>query len=120
MGELWRPVPACRWFGIGAGVFEASTEGHARAHRRALAEVADRDGYLRVKYAGRWFGVHVLVALAFKGQPEVRHLGERTDNKPASLAWGSRWENEQDKKDKEGRSGTVPSQAETPGTADHL
>lgn len=101
MAETWRPVPACRWFGIPAGVFQASTEGHVRlaATGRALTEVPDRDGYLRVKRSGRWFGVAVLVALAFKGAPEARHLGERTDNRPAKLAWGSRWQNEQDKKE---------------------
>ena len=121
MGERWRKVPACRWFGIRAGVFEASSDGHARlAGGRVLAEVADKDGYLRVRHRSRWFGVHVLVALAFKGPPEVRHLGERTDNRPAELAWGSRWENEQDKKEKQNRSGTVLSVAGTPGTADHL
>lgn len=113
MAERWRKVPACRWFGIKAGVFEASGEGHARlAGGQVLTEVPDPDGYLRVKHAGRWFGVAVLVALAFKGPPEVRHLGERADNRPASLAWGSRWQNEQDKGEpgrNESRYLTVPS-----------
>lgn len=117
MGERWRPVPACRWFGISAGVFEASTEGHVRlAGGQVLTEVPDKDGYLRVKHARRWFSVAVLVALAFKGPPQMRHLGERTENKPALLAWGSKWQNEQDKKEQRNRSGTVLPPAGTPET----
>ena len=121
MREMWQPVRACRWFGVEAGVFEASTEGHVRlAGGDMLPEMPDRDGYLRVKHARRWFSVAVLVALAFKGPPQMRHLGERTDNRPTELAWGSKWQNEQDKKEKQNRSGTVPFSPGTPGTADHL
>jgi hypothetical protein len=114
MAERWRPVPACRWFGIPAGVFEGSSEGRVRIRGVVHEGSPDKDGYLRLRWRGRWLYVHVLVALAFKGPPEVRHLGERTDNRPAKLAWGSRWENEQDKK--EGRSYvTVPSAPVTNG-----
>ncbi len=114
MGERWRPVRASRMLRVPVGVFEASTGGHVRAGGQVLTEVPDGDGYLRVKHGGRWFYVHVLVCLAFKGRPEVRHLAERTDNRPAKLAWGSRWENEQDKKE-EGSYVTVPSGPVTHG-----
>lgn len=115
MAERWRLVRASRMLRVPVGVFEASTGGHVRlTGGQVLTEVPDKDGYLRVKHAGRWFYVHVLVCLAFKGRPEVRHLGERTDNRPAKLAWGSRWENEQDKKEKR-RSVTVPSGSVTDG-----
>ncbi|HEY6274910.1 MAG TPA: hypothetical protein VIX86_01130 [Streptosporangiaceae bacterium] len=108
--ETWRPVPACRWFGVRAGVAEASSLARVRTVRRTLADgrghggqvltaTPDRDGYLRVKVAGRMTGVHVLVCLAFHGPPEVRHLNGLGDNTPASLAWGSRRDNEQDKKE---------------------
>lgn len=109
MAETWKPVPACRWFGIKAGVFEASDLGRVRTVDRTLSDgrraggvvltpVIDKDGYERVKVAGRPFGVHVLVCLAFHGPPEVRHLGSSNrSNKPTELAWGSRRDNEQDK-----------------------
>lgn len=116
MAERWRPVRASRLYRVAAGVFEASTGGHARlASGGALTEVPDKDGYLRVRHGGRWYAVAVLVALAFKGEPQVRHLGERTDNRPAKLAWGSKWENEQDKKKEEDRYVTVPSGPVTDG-----
>src|SRR5579859_5358542 len=117
MAERWRPVRASRMYRVAAGVFEASSGGHARlAGGQVLDEVPDKDGYMRVKHKGRWYSVAVLVALAFKGEPQVRHLAERTDNRPAKLAWGSKWENEQDKKEEQKRSGTVPSAAGTPET----
>ena len=68
--------------------------------------------------AGRWsdrlgrklVGVHVAVALAFHGPPEVRHLnGDGQDNTPGNLAWGSRRENERDKK----RKGKLEREGET-------
>ena len=108
-------MPACRWFGIPAGFFEASNEGRVRTVRRTIADgrtaggavltpAPDKDGYLRVKVAGRPFGVHVLVCLAWHGPPEVRHLGDGvTDNQPERLVWGSRRENERDKKEKRKR-----------------
>jgi len=117
VGEVWRPVPACRWFGITGGQLAASSEGRVRsAAGRVLAPVPDKDGYLRVKWYGRWLAVHVLVCLAFHGGPQVRHLGDGvTDNRPAKLAWGSRLDNERDKKDYRG-SGYPPVPAVTPVT----
>lgn len=99
MAERWRPVR--RWHHYPAGVFEASTEGNVRVLGELREPSADADGYLFVRYRGKRFYVAWLVALAHKGPPEVRHLAERTGNRPAELAYGSRWENEQDKKRKE-------------------
>jgi hypothetical protein len=100
-GEAWRPVPACRWYGIPAGVFEGSSLGRVKVGGVVREGSPDRDGYLRVKHRGRWWYVHVLVCLAFHGGPQVRHLGDGvTDNKPAKLVWGSKRQNEKDKRDK--------------------
>lgn len=63
----------------------------------------DRDGYLRLKphVQGRNINtrVHVMVCLAFHGDPpsplhQVRHLnGRRTDNRVENLAWGTAKDN---------------------------
>ena len=101
MAEAWRKVPACRWYGIPAGVFEGSSAGRVRVAGVVRGGAPDKDGYLRVKHRGRWFSVAVLVALAFHGPPEVRHLsGNRQVNIPAKLEWGSRRQNERDKGEK--------------------
>jgi hypothetical protein len=63
-----------------------------------LAQQPDKDGYLTVKLGRKRCRVSILVQLAFAGPPEVRHLGDRSDNRPMKLAWGSRVENEQDKR----------------------
>lgn len=98
--ERWRPVPAYRAFGIPAGLFEASTEGNVRKDGEPCTATPDKDGYLRVRHGRRWLPVHTLVALAWHGPPEVRHLGDgRQDNRPAKLAWGSRRQNEKDKQE---------------------
>ena len=103
--ERWRPVPEYRLLGIPPG-YEASSEGRVLGVRgTVLAQQEDRDGYLTVKVGRRRVGVHVLVALAFKGPPQVRHLGDRRDNRPAKLEWGSKWRNERDKKEKREREG---------------
>ena len=115
MRETWRKVPACRWYGIPAGVFEASSEGRVRTVDRTLSDgrraggvvlktVLDKDGYQRVKVGRRPVGVHVLVCLAWHGVPEVRHLGDSNqDNRPELLTWGTRRQNEGDKKEKRKR-----------------
>jgi hypothetical protein len=100
MAETWRAVGACRWFGIPAAVFEGSSDGHARVLGEVRDGTPDKDTYLRVKHRGRWYGVAVLVCLAWHGPPEIRHLnGDRQDNKPGNLAWGSRRDNERDKRE---------------------
>ena len=116
MGERWRPVPACKWFGIPARTYEASSHGRVRTVNRTLtdgrqasgsvlAPSPDKDGYLRVKVARRPVGVHVLVCLAWHGVPEVRHLGDSNqDNRPELLTWGTRRENNgRDKREKRKR-----------------
>jgi len=90
--------------------YEASSEGRVRSVARTLrdgraagsvvlAQQPDRDGYQTVKLGTRRVRVNVAVQLAFAGPPEVRHLdGDRENNRPENLAWGSRTENEQDKR----------------------
>lgn len=104
--ERWRPVPEYRLLGIPPG-YEASSLGRVLGIRgTVLAQQEDRDGYLTVRLGRRRVGVHVLVALAFKGPPQVRHLdGDRKDNRPEKLAWGSKWRNERDKQEKREREG---------------
>jgi hypothetical protein len=64
-----------------------------------LAQQKDKDGYDTVKAGARRIRVNVAVQLAFAGPPEVRHLdGDHENNRPGNLAWGSRTENEQDKR----------------------
>lgn len=110
MPETWKPIPG--W------PYEASSSGRIRGVERQLADgrtsgcwilrpAEDDDGYLRVTLSdgGRRqaFGVHVLVALAWKGQPrgrrkEVRHLnGRKADCRPGNLVWSTRGTNERDK-----------------------
>ena len=123
MTETWKPVPASRLFRVPAGVFEASSEGRARRGGTVLAGTPDKDGYLRVKHAGRWFSIHLLVILAWQGEPQVRHLGDSNrDNRPAELAWGSARENGRDKKDRREGKGEVspPSPLLQPVTGDVL
>ena len=72
--------------------------------RLVLAGSVDGDGYRYHTVGHRKIAEHVLVCLAWKGPPEVRHLAgavDRQDNRPEVLAWGSRWENEQDKTGRE-------------------
>lgn len=111
MPERWRKIPASRLLGVPAGWGEASSLGRVRrvGRRRVLAGTVDGDGYRYHTVAGRRVGEHVLVCLAWKGRPEVRHLPgarDRQDNRPEVLAWGSRWENEQDKEQREGKEKT--------------
>ena len=115
MREVWRKVPACRWFGIKAGVFETSSLGRVRTVDRTLTDgrraggivlspTPDGDGYPRVEHRRRKIRVATLVCLAWHGVPEVRHMNDnRSDSKPGNLAWGSRRDNERDKKREAGR-----------------
>ena len=103
MPERWRPIPGHRGY-------EASSEGRVRSVARTLrdgraaggvvlAQQKDKDGYDTVKAGARRIRVNVAVQLAFAGPAEVRHLdGDRENNRPGNLAWGSRTENEQDKR----------------------
>lgn len=105
--ERWRPIP-------GHKGYEASSLGRVRSVPRTLrdgrkaggvvlAQQRDRGGYLTVKLRGRRVRVNVAVQLAFAGPAEVRHLdGDQENNRPENLAWGSRVENERDKREKRG------------------
>ena len=115
-------MPAEGWKAVrGHRGYEASDCGRVRSVGRTLADgreaggqvlapTPDRDGYQRVRLGRKLVGVHVAVALAFHGPPEVRHLnGDGQDNTPGNLAWGSRRENERDKK----RKGKLEREGET-------
>lgn len=87
----------------------------ARSHPKMLVPTIKQGGYLavhmRLKDNGRpsLMSVHRLVAEAFLGPspfPEavVRHLdGERTNNRPQNLAWGTQRDNAADRWRQEGR-----------------
>jgi hypothetical protein len=124
--EQWRSIP-------GHKGYEASSNGRVRSVPRTLSDrreaggvvltpTLDKDCYWRVKLGSRTVPVHVAVTLAFHGRPEVRHLnGHQQDNTPGNLAWGSRRENERDKKragGKEDRAATRPFRVGTSRTGD--
>lgn len=104
--EDWRPA-------LGFPGYFVSSLGRVRSHRRCqdpagriLRGWLDKDGRRKVfvyDESGRVERfVHVLVAEAFHGpRPEgmdTRHLnGDKTDNRPENLRFGSRSENELDK-----------------------
>jgi len=120
--ERWRRIP-------GHPGYEASSHGRVRSVRRRLSDgrehggqvltpTPDRDGYLRVRLGRRLVGVHAAVALAFHGRPEVLHgPGGKLDNTPGNVRWGSRLENERDKR-KTGAAWDRPCRDVTPGTGD--
>lgn len=105
--EHWQPVP-------GYDGLWASTLGRIGSTRRGNFQIrrgSDHDGYRRIHLTGpdRVFA-HVLVALAFRGDrpvgcTDVRHLnGDRSDNRPENLAYGTSRENRADAV----RHGTLP------------
>jgi len=102
--EVWRRIPMHAWY-------EASSHGRVRSVPRTLANgrqtggqvltpTFDKDGYPRVQLGRRKVRVHVAVALAFHGAPEVLHGdGNRQNCRPENLHWGTRLENERDKRE---------------------
>jgi hypothetical protein len=100
--ERWRPIPGHRGY-------EASSESRVRSVARTLrdgrtaggtvlAQQEDKDGYPVVRLGRKQVRVDVAVILAFQGPAEVRHLdGNRKNNRPGNLAYGSHLENERDK-----------------------
>jgi hypothetical protein len=118
--EIWKSIPGY------AGAYEVSSygrvrsldryidfprvAGHCRAHRHLCRGRLLRAAPASTRYLSVVLGrdntqnVHVLVALAFlpprpSPKHEVRHLdGSRTNNVPINLAWGTRAQNNRDKK----------------------
>lgn len=117
--ETWKPVP-----GYG-GYYEASSLGRIRAMARTVTKRTRHGGVMTQQYAARVLrpsihkgyervhlgfdgrkvnvGVHDLVLLAFAAEPVpgqiCRHLnGNRRDNRPGNLAWGTHLENMADRK----------------------
>jgi hypothetical protein len=102
-----RPIP-------GYPGYEADNEGNiwSMQHNwrgygpRVLTALQDKNGYLKVRLSinGKRINrkIHRLVCLAFHGQPSpekplVRHLdGNKHNNSPDNLCWGSHQENEHD------------------------
>jgi hypothetical protein len=111
MDEGWQPIP-------GFEGYEASTLGRIRSVDRVIGDgrraggmvlVATEDyaGYLRVtlRRSGKPVTklVHQLVCSAFHGPrprgKEVRHLdGVKVNCRPGNLAWGTKQQQEKDKK----------------------
>lgn len=115
--ERWRAIPG--WPG-----YEASDRGQVRSARGLLTPTPDRNGYRRVTLyrpgERKRFGVGQLVLLAHAGPPEVLHgPGGHQDDSLSNLRYGSRLENERDKR-KTGRkeSWERPLTSGTPGTGD--
>lgn len=119
MDEIWMPVP-----GYG-GYYEASSLGNIRAKEREVTKRTRHGGVMVQRYAARLLNptvekgylrvhlgfegrkvkawVHGLVLRAFSGEPAdgqiTRHLnGNRQDNRPGNLQWGSHLENMADRK----------------------
>jgi hypothetical protein len=96
--EEWRSIPYTS--------YEASSMGGIRrleTGRPVRPWVSNKPGHLKVGLHGKRVWVHRAVALAFHGEPpegtEVRHLnGDPQDNRPSNLAYGTRSENNYDKR----------------------
>lgn len=103
--ERWRPIAGHRGYEASSLCRVRSVARTLRDGRAAggviLAQQEDKDGYPVVRLGRKQVRVDVAVILAFQGPPEVRHLdGNRTNNRPWNLAYGSHLENERDKGDK--------------------
>ena len=106
MADVWKAIP-------GAPGYDVSTAGQIRSRRRSgapriLTGGMGTHGYRQVVvgYAGKRRAImhHRAVLLAFVGPcpegMEARHLnGDRLDNRLGNLAWGTRQQNHDDKRD---------------------
>lgn len=101
MTEQWREIPG--WPG-----YEASSLGQIRSKRGIKTPFEDPKGYLRVKLwsqsKAKNLRVSGLVALAFHGPAPTGHVvrhrnGVNDDNRSGNLRYGTRSENEQDKRE---------------------
>jgi hypothetical protein len=99
---IWKPIPNFPYEASSAGAIRNSRTG------RVLRPDTVKGGYQRVTLSiggvSRRFFVNRLVCEAFNGAPpteehQARHLDGKTDrNVPENLKWGTRSENEQDKR----------------------
>lgn len=118
MADEWLPVSGYE------GRYEVSDRGQVRNAQGLILKLFVHKGYPTVCLAPghKQKTVHSLVARAFLSEPEpgqcqVRHLnGQRADNRPENLAWGTNQENVQDML----QHGTQNNQVKTSCPADHL
>jgi len=107
--EETRPIPGCEGYSAGrdGNIYSASPIGRpsrnkkATPRARALKQATGGHGYLVVTIAGVVHTVHSLVLAAWVGpRPKgfvCRHRnGDKTDNRPSNLVWGTQRENVQD------------------------
>jgi hypothetical protein len=93
--KQWRKIP------IGNGDYLASSDGEIMSIRTGTLmrqTVTKRNGYAYVKLYSKPYRAHRVILMAFAGLPEADqqccHLnGDRTDNRPANLVWGTAREN---------------------------
>ena len=106
--ERWRKVPGwpydASYFGGQIRSRPRSLPNGADHGGQVLTPTPDKDGYPQVTLYGpghrrQTFAVHVLVAWTWLGPPEVLHgPGGKEDSGVPNLRWGSRRENERDKR----------------------
>ena len=111
--EIWKAIPGYE------GLYEASSFGRVRSLDRRAGKLRKKlcsgriispsptgVGYMSFALCRdnkkTRLSVHRAVCMAFHGQPppmsDARHLnGDRSDNRPLNLRWGSRRDNEADK-----------------------
>jgi len=103
MNEVWKDIPSIPgYYASNLGRIKCDIQGKYKGVRILKQRVTSASGYPRIsiKY-GRKVCVHSLVAEAFHGsRPEgmlCRHLnGNKLDNTPDNLCWGTVRENAQD------------------------
>ena len=96
--EEWRRVPGVANYLISSACRVMSLCGR---EPRILKQGLSTRGYRQVAIHGRTVAVHRIVCEAWHGSPqpgqEVRHLdGEKSNNTPTNLAWGTSGDNARD------------------------
>ena len=113
MVEEWRVYAHCEYYEVSnlGNVRSWKYTGPSRAVFRATPKLLtvklDKDGYpvvkLRIDNKAKMEKVHRMVCMAWHGLPprndlETRHLdGDKTNNTPSNLAWGTAKENSDDR-----------------------
>lgn len=102
-----RPIPGHPAYSAGADgfIYRAVKDRRSPSYPlKKLAGTVSDYGYIRVAMPEGMKGVHILVATAFHGPKpgwanQVRHLnGNKRDNRPRNLEWGTYGDNEADKR----------------------